>query len=94
MSTSNKYTREARQAFAYARDEAIRLKHKAVGPEHLLLGLLKLNDTLIESLFLSLSISTVRVAQAMEFVMGRGTKGHGSEPALSAAARLIIASAE
>ncbi len=94
MSTSNKYTTEARQAFAYARDEAVRLKHKSVGPEHLLLGLLKLNDTRIESLFLSLHVSTMRVAQAVEFVMGRGTKGHGNEPALSLAARHIISHAE
>ncbi len=94
MSTANKYTREARQAFAYARDEAIRLKHRSVGPEHLLLGLLKLNDTLIEGLFLSLSVSTIRVAQAIEFVLGKGTKGHGSDPALSSAARHVITHAE
>ena len=94
MSTSNKYTREARQAFAHARDEAIRLKHKSVGPEHLLLGLLKLNDTLIESLFVSLHVSTMRVTQAIEFVMGRGMKGHGNEPALSTAARHVISHAE
>ncbi len=94
MSISNKYTKETRQAFAYAREEAIRLKHKSVGPEHLLLGLLKLNDTLIESLFLSLHVSTMRVAQATEFVMGRGTKGHSSEPALSIAARHVVTYAE
>ena len=94
MSTSNKYTREARQAFAYAREEAVRLKHRSVGPEHVLLGLLKLNDTLIESLFLSLHVSTMRVAQAIEFVMGRGTKGHSNEPALNTAARHVITYAE
>ncbi len=94
MSTINKYTEEARQAFAYAREEAVRLKHKSVGPEHLLLGLLKLSDTRIESLFLSLNVSTMRVAQAIEFVMGRGTKAHSSEPALSAAARHVITCAE
>jgi len=94
MSTSNKYTREARQAFAYAREEAVRLKHRAVGPEHLLLGLLKLNDTLIESLFLSLHVSTMRVAQAIEFVMGRGTKAYSNEPALSATTRHVITYAE
>ena len=94
MSTSNKYTSEARQAFACAREEAIRLRHKSVGPEHLLLGLLKLNNTLIESLFVSLHVSTLRVAQAVEFVMGRGTKAYVSDPALNPAARHIINYAE
>ncbi len=93
MSTTSKYTGEARQAFAFAREEAVRLKHKSVGPEHLLLGLLKLNDTLIESLFLSLNVSTMRVAQAVEFVIGRGTKT-SNDPALSAAARHVITYAE
>ena len=94
MSTSNKYTTEARQAFAFAREEAIRLRHKSVGPEHLLLGLLKLNNTLIESLFVSLHVSTLRVAQAVEFVMGRGMKAYVSDPALNAAARHVISHAE
>ena len=94
MSTSNKYTSEARQAFAYAREEAVRLRHRSVGPEHLLLGLLKLNNTLIESLFVSLHVSTLRVAQAVEFVVGRGTKAYISDPALNTAARHVIAYAE
>ncbi len=94
MTTSDKFTKEARQAFTHARDEAVRLKHRLVGPEHLLLGLLKLNDALIESLFLSLSVSTIRVAQAIEFVLGKGTKGHGNDPALSVAARHVITYAE
>ncbi len=94
MSTLSKYTAEARQAFALAREEAIRLKHRSVGPEHLLLGLLKLNDTLLEGLFVALHVNTVRVAQALEFVMGHGNKMHGGEPALNAAARHVIAKAE
>jgi len=94
MSTSNKYTPEARQAFAYAREEAVRLRHRSVGPEHLLLGLLRLNSTLLESLFVSLHVSTLRVAQAVEFVMGRGTKAYVNDPALNAATRHVITYAE
>lgn len=94
MGTPNKYTAETRQAFTYAREEAVRLRHRSVGPEHLLLGLLKLNDTRIESLFVSLHVSTMRVAQAVEFVMGRGTRAYVTEPALNPAARHSITNAE
>ncbi len=94
MSKSNKYTNEARQAFSNAREEALRLRHKAVGTEHLLLGLLKLNDPLIEGLFVSLHVSTLRVFQALEFVLGRGNKAYVSDPVLSAGARATITRAE
>ncbi len=40
MSKLNRYTQEARQAVVYAREEAQRLRHRIVGTEHLLLGIL------------------------------------------------------
>ncbi len=94
MSAITKYTAEARQAFTYAKEEAIRLRHRAVGAEHLLLGLLKLDDVLLTGLFVALHVSTPRVVQALEFVMGRGSKIYLGDPALNAAARHVIASAE
>lgn len=90
----NKYTKEARQVMTYARSEAQRLRHRLVGTEHILLGILKLNDPLIESVFLSLQASTTRISQALDFVVGRGNKAILSEPALSVAARATLARAE
>src|SRR5579859_6537789 len=40
---SRHFTPRARDTFAFAEDEATRLKHNFIGTEHLLLGLLKLN---------------------------------------------------
>ena len=94
MSAITKYTTEARQAFAYAKAEAVRLKHRSVGAEHILLGLLKLDDMLLTELFVALHVSTLRVAQALEFVMGRGSKLYLGDPALNIAARHVIAHAE
>nr|HET6902871.1 ATP-dependent Clp protease ATP-binding subunit [Ktedonobacteraceae bacterium] len=94
MSRLNHYTPAARQVLAYAREEAQRLRHRSVGAEHLLLGILKLKDTFIEGIFADLHVSTVRVAQALEFVMGRGNKALLGEPSLSAVARIVLASAE
>src|SRR5947209_9349909 len=94
MSRLNRYTKEARQVLALAREEARCLRHRVVGTEHILLGILKLNDPLIEGLFVSLHASTVRVIQALEFVMGRGNKAILGEPSLSAAARTALTFAE
>src|SRR5438270_7388452 len=94
MSRLNRYTKETRQALAIARAEAWRLGHKAVGTEHILLGVLKLNDPLIEGLFASLHVSTLRVTQVLEYVVGRGSKALVGEPSLSAMARTALIVAE
>jgi ATP-dependent Clp protease ATP-binding subunit ClpC len=94
MSKLNRYTKEVRQALSYAREEAIRLRHKMIGTEHLLLGLFKINDLLVEGVFTSLHTSTVRVAQALEFVAGRGTKAFIGEPTLGPAIRAALVRAE
>ncbi len=94
MSRLQHYTKEARQAMTCAREEAQRLRHKTVGTEHLLLGILKVGDLTIEALFSLLHVSTERVAQALEFVVGYGNKTSLSEPALSAATRAVLVCAE
>ena len=94
MSRLNRYTKEARQVVSNARAEAQRLRHRMAGTEHILLGLLKLRDPFIEELFSDLSVSTVRLMQALEFVMGRGNKAYVGDPALSTAARNVLISAE
>ncbi|MFL5627381.1 MAG: ATP-dependent Clp protease ATP-binding subunit [Ktedonobacteraceae bacterium] len=94
MSRLNRYTKEARQALAYARQEAQRLRHRIVGTEHLLLGILRLGDPVIEGLFTSLHISTLRVMQAVEFVVGHGHRVYTSGPTLGSAVRMALANAE
>ena len=94
MSRLNRYTKEARQVLSNAREEAQRLRHRSIGTEHILLGILKLKDPLIEGLFADLHVSTLRVAQALEFVIGRGNKAYVGEPALGTAARGVLAGAE
>ncbi len=90
MNRQEKYTNEVRQVLAYAREEARRLCFRLVNTEHLLLGLLRLNDPLIEDIFVSLHTSTERVSQAMDFVVGRSNKAILSEPALHPATRTVL----
>src|ERR1700753_2658048 len=74
MGKYDNYSLDVRQVMAYARDEAQRLRHRLIGSEHLLLGILKLQDPLIEGLFSSMHVSTTSIAQALDFVVGRGNR--------------------
>jgi ATP-dependent Clp protease ATP-binding subunit ClpC len=65
-----------------------------MGTEHLLLGLLRLNDPLIEGLLASLHVSSQRVVQALDFVIGRGNKALLTGPTLSGSARAVLQYAE
>jgi ATP-dependent Clp protease ATP-binding subunit ClpC len=94
MRRLTRYTHEARQALTYARQEARRLRHKHVGPEHLFLGLLKLHDPLIESLFMALHVNIDQLFQSVEFVLGSGIIDVASDPILNAAARAALERAE
>jgi ATP-dependent Clp protease ATP-binding subunit ClpC len=94
MGKLNKYGQDLRQALAYAREEAQRLRHRLVGPEHLLLGILRLQSPMMEGLFASLHISTSSICQALDFVVGHGNKALVSEPVLNVSARSTLARAE
>ena len=94
VSRLNRYTKEARQALSYAREEALRLRYRTVGTEHILLGILRMNDPLIEGVFSSLHVSTLRIFQTLEFVAGHGNKVPVNEPSLGPAARAVVAQAE
>ncbi len=93
MGRQEKYTDEVRQVLVYAREEARRLRFRLVNTEHLFLGLLRLNDPVIEDIFVSLHTNTERVSQAMDFVVGRSSKAILSEPALHPATRTVLAHA-
>lgn len=94
MGKYDNYSLDVRQVITYAREEAQRLRHRLVGSEHLLLGILKLQDPLIEGLFASMHVSTTNIAQALDFVVGRGNRAILSEPALNVAARATLVHAE
>ncbi len=94
MNRPNKYTREAWKALSYAREEALELHHRIIGPEHLLLGVLKVNDPIIECVLSRLQVSTPRLRQALEFVIGRGNKALISEPVFGTSAKEVLLHAE
>ncbi len=94
MSRFDQYSNEARRALAQAREDALRLNHKTICTEHLLLGLLEINDPLVEAIITNLGANSARVRQALEFVIGRSSRPLLSEPILSAPARTVLDLAE
>ncbi len=94
MSRFDFYNNDARRALAQARETALRLNHKTICTEHLLLGLLEAQDPTIEALLNGLGANTGRVRQALEFVIGKSNRPLLVEPALSVAARTVLDLAE
>jgi ATP-dependent Clp protease ATP-binding subunit ClpC len=94
MSRFDRYTADARRALAQAREDALRLNHKTICTEHVLLGLLEVNDPLIETPLAQLGASTARIRQALEFVIGKSTRPLLAEPVLSGPARSVLDLAE
>jgi len=94
MSQSGRYTEEARQALLASRAEALQLRHRLIGPEHMLLGLLKINDPIIECVLLRQRVSSARLRESLEFVVGRGNKAILSQPTFGQAARVVLERAQ
>ncbi|HEY1351510.1 MAG TPA: ATP-dependent Clp protease ATP-binding subunit [Ktedonobacteraceae bacterium] len=89
------YTSQAQLAMTYAREIAFQFQHRMIGPEHLLLGIVRTRDAVVESLFAHLQVDTMRLCQAIGFVIGRGSAGSmNSEPAFNALAQAALARAE
>jgi len=89
-----RYTREARQALAYAREEVRQLGQRLIGPEHILLGILKMNDPVIEGICMSIRVSPPRLCSSLQFVMERRNKALLSGPLMNPAARRTLTRAE
>jgi len=88
-----RYTREARQALAYAREEVKQLRQRLIGPEHILLGILKMNDPIIEGICMSIRVSPPRLCSSLQFVMERRNKALLSGPLMNPSARRALARA-
>ncbi len=80
----------------YAKEEAKRLNHDLVTPEHVLLGLLHETDALAARSLLRLNIDLNKIKTQLEFLMPKslGTKLYGNTPTSPRVQKLISHSAE
>ena len=76
------------EILAFSREEAARLASRSVGPEHLLLGILRSNEGPVIDLFnrLNLNMQAVKTELGVEFY----SKCHGSRPGSPGADTLIL----
>ena len=62
----------ARTVLTLAQDEAQRFNHSYIGTEHLLLGLLRVDDCMATRVLRNLWAELPKVRTAVEFIIGRG----------------------
>ncbi len=68
----NKFTERARKVLWFAKEEAIRLRHPYVGTEHILLGVLKMNDSIASLVLSNLGVDFETVRKHIENVVPPG----------------------
>jgi ATP-dependent Clp protease ATP-binding subunit ClpC len=68
----DRFTRRARKVLTLAQAEAQRLRHNAIGTEHLLLGLIREGDGVAAKVLIDSGIDLEKVRKAIEDTLGRG----------------------
>ena len=63
---TSQFTPKISEILAYSREEAARLASRSVGPEHLLLGMLRMKEGPVYDVFHRLAINTANVKTALE----------------------------
>jgi ATP-dependent Clp protease ATP-binding subunit ClpC len=89
----DKFTENAIRALYLANDEALRLRHDYVGTEHLLLGVLRLEESTAVRVLVGLHIRVADLRQALEKRLIPGATRVVAEQALNTGARKAIESA-
>ncbi len=86
-----KFTEKARQALAFANDEAALLNHNYIGTEHLLLGLLREGAGLAAIVLRELGVELQAVRAMIEHIVGRGKlEEEQSERRLTPRAQVVV----
>ena len=74
MGPFDRFNDRAKRVLALAQDEAIRFNHNYIGTEHLLLGLIRVEDGRAVPALRDLGIEPDRVRGAVEGIIGRGDR--------------------
>jgi len=71
----DRFNDRAKRVLALAQDEAIRFNHNYIGPEHLLLGLVREGEGVAARVLDQLGVELSKVRMQVEFLIGRGGSG-------------------
>ncbi|MEC8307242.1 MAG: ATP-dependent Clp protease ATP-binding subunit, partial [Chlamydiota bacterium] len=87
-----KFTNRAKQSIKLAKREAQRMQHSYLGTEHLLLGLLKINQGIAVNLLHAVPIEYEDVITEIESLIGIGTESQTyADPALTSRVKQLFA---
>jgi len=70
----DKFTERARKVLSFAQEEAQRFQHNYIGTEHLLLGLVRENESVATAVLFKLGVDLNKVRSTVEFIIGRGDR--------------------
>jgi hypothetical protein len=91
MDRFDKFTDRARTVLTLAQDEAMRLDHNYIGTEHILLGLLRVEDGVACRVLRARGVELEKARTAIEFIIARGDRPFvGGEVGLTPRAKRVI----
>jgi hypothetical protein len=90
MDRFDKFTDRARRALTDAQREAARFHQNYIGAEHLLLGLIGVEDGVAAKALVNLGVELSKVRTAVEFLIGSGDRPTAGEVGLTPAAKRVI----
>ncbi len=73
----NRFTQRAQKVLQLAQEEAIRLKHEAIGTEHILLGLIREGGGIAAKALEAIGVSFETIETGVENLIGTGSKDVG-----------------
>src|ERR671937_406496 len=85
-----RFTERARQVVVHAQDEARALKHNYIGTEHLLLGLLRVEDGMAAKVLASLGVALEDVRARVADTIGLGDEVKGGEIPFTPRAKKVL----
>jgi len=85
-----KFSERARKVLTSAQEEAQHLNHSYIGPEHILLGLIREEEGVGSRVLISLGADLKKIRSAIEFMVGQSEKHTGGEVGLSPGAKRVI----
>src|SRR5438270_6676735 len=86
----DKFTERARKVLSLAQEEAQRFQHNYIGTEHLLLGLVRLNEGVAVEVLHDLGVEPSKVRAAVEFIIQRKERIVLGEIGLTPRAKKVI----
>lgn len=85
-----RFTDSARRVLEAAQEEAQRLKHNFIGTEHLLLGLLRQDESVAAHVLRHLNVNLDAARERVEFIVGKGNRTVTGEIGMTRRAKKVI----